>query len=86
MYIIKIHYEATATNHDRAGETHDWYEGEGAIIIGEKDTRPAGWEITRYGYSTLAAAKRALKTAEKCAQWETELSPHWNVTVSLIEC
>lgn len=85
MYIIKAHYEATESNKNRAGEIHDWYTGKGGFVIGGEDRMPDAREIRQYGYSTLAAASRALKAARENAAWETGLG-HWIVSAELIEC
>lgn len=83
MFIIKKHYEATETNKNFAGEIRDYYEGKAGHIIGCNNF-PTNWEITTWGYKTLAAAKKGLKVAKDLAEWETECG-HWNVTVELVE-
>lgn len=84
-YIIKKHYEATETNKNFAGEVKDFYQGKGGHAIGSQNRFPVKFEIDFYAYTTLAAAKRGLKSATDMAKWETGLG-HWNVTVSLVEC
>ena len=84
MYIIKIHYEATATNPNFVGN-HDWYEGKGGTIIGDRNEFPKTWEIAKYGYKTYAAAMRGLKAAKERAVAETAFG-FWIATAELVNC
>ena len=84
-YIIKKHYEATEKNTNFTGEVMDFYQGKGGHAVGTCNEFPVKWEIEAFGYTTLAAAKRALKAAIEMATWETNMG-FWNVTATLIEC
>ena len=85
MYIIKQHYEATEKNTNFAGIIRDYYSGKGGFIIGIENEFPNKHQIECCGYSTLAAAKRGLKAAHECAEWETK-NGWWVVTAELVEC
>lgn len=83
-YIIKQHYEATEKNTNFAGEVIDYYTGKGHTAIG-KNAMPIPYYIENYGFSTKAAAMRALKSVAEGAKWESSRG-FWNVTCSLVEC
>jgi hypothetical protein len=83
MYIIKTHYEATESNPNFVGE-HDWYEGKGGVIIGERNELPKTWEINEYGYKTHAGALRGLKAAKERAEHETGYG-YWVATADIVE-
>lgn len=85
MYIIKTHYEATEQNHNFAGAIKDFYIGKGGFIIGSENKFPSEYQIEHCGYSTLAAAKKGLKSAQECAEWETR-NGWWIVTAELVKC
>lgn len=84
MYVIKIHYTATEANPTFVGE-HDWYEGKGSVVIGDRNEFPSDWEVNAYGYKTHAGAMRGLKAAQERAEWETKYG-FWIATASLVTC
>lgn len=85
MYIIKKHYEATDSNHNFAGEVKDYYEGKAGHLLSHHNQFPTRWEIEEYGYKTLAAAKKGLKSVLELCEWETAKG-FWTVTAELIQC
>lgn len=84
MFIIKTHYKATTANPNFVGE-HDWYEGKGGVIIGDRNEFPKAWEVEEYGYKTYAGAMRGLKAANERAANETSYG-FWITTAELVSC
>lgn len=84
MYIIKKHYEATENNPNFAGAVTDYYYGKGSHLLGV-NIFPKSWEIESHGFSTLAAAKRALKSVQELCDWESSRD-YWKVTACIVEC
>ena len=80
-YLLKKHYEATAQNEKFSNAVIDYYEGVNHTLVSE-NKEPNEAQVDRWGYETLAGAKKALKAAQELAEWETEKG-FWNVTVEL---
>lgn len=83
MYIIKKHYEATENNPRFAGNIIDYFYGKGSHLLGI-NALPESWKTESYAFSTLAAAKRALKSAEELCAWESSQG-YWTATAELVE-
>lgn len=83
-FIIKQHYEATEKNTNFAGEVIDYYTGKGYSALG-KNEFPIRYYIENYGFSTKAAAMRALK-AIIAGNKQEESYGFWKVTSTLVEC
>lgn len=86
-FVIKTTYQATSSNENFKGETQIWYSG-----VKHNTCRMDGNEVPNYlntfikyyGYTTKAAATRALNCRKDLADWEM-LTGHWNVTTNLVE-
>lgn len=83
MYIIKKHYEATENNPRFAGNTIDYFYGKGSHLLGI-NVFPESWEIEPYAFSTLAAAKKALKYTKELCNWESSQG-YWVVSAELVK-
>lgn len=82
-YFIKKTYVATEKNTNNLGQTQIWYHCKKGTILHD-------WEIeipyilNNYAYSRLCDAKRALKSVQESADWETNIG-WWKVTCEIVE-
>lgn len=86
-YILKDTLHATANNKNFAGETRTYYLGAYGHIAGVDEGRKVDvmLEAKISGYNRLCDAKRAQKSAQRSADWETSHGYWSHDTVEIIE-